>query len=116
MGYNSSNGMVTASAKLLNTLRKAEAREIVGQLLDFEEQERNKAKDTKGLKRRAEEIANMMSSEARMERSQNEMDIMSGKRPRYASTKMEPDECEDFGGMKGGVKGGAGGMTGVIGF
>ena len=29
---------------------------------------------------------------------------------------LEPDECEDFGGMKGGGKGGAGGMTGVIGF
>merc|ERR1719377_508480 len=96
--------MVKAPVKLLNALRRIEAKEIVGELLDYESQAKEKMKSS-GLKKKAEEIASMMSSEARMERSQNEMDIMSGKRPRYASTKMEPDECEDFSGMKGAGKG-----------
>jgi len=112
--YEYNGGTVKASDRLLNALRKLEAKEIVGELLEFEEQARQKLK--RGVdKKRAEEIASMMSSEARMERSQREMDMMSGKRPRYASTKMEPDECEDFGGsMKGGGKG-SGVMPGGMG-
>merc|ERR1719440_213439 len=112
--YDTAAGKVKASTKLLNALRKLEAREIVGELLEYEDKAKEKMKST-DYKRRAEEIANMMSSEARMERSQREMDMMSGKRPRYASTKMEPDECEDFGGaMKGGGKG-SGVMPGGMG-
>jgi len=111
--YDTVKGTVKASVRLLNALRKLEAKEIVGQLLDYEEEARTKAKNPK--KRNAEEIADMMSSEARNERSQREMDMMQGKRPRYASTKMEPDECEDFGGMgKGGGKG-SGVMPGGMG-
>jgi len=112
--YDTTAGKAKASTKLLNALRKLEAREIVGELLEYEDKTKEKMKSA-DYKRRAEEIANMMSSEARMERSQREMDMMSGKRPRYASTKMEPDECEDFGGaMKGGGKG-SGVMPGGMG-
>jgi len=111
--YDTTKGTVKASVRLLNALRKLEAKEIVGQLLDYEEEERHKMKNP--VKRKPEDIASMMSSEARMERSQREMDMMQGKRPRYASTKMEPDECEDFGGMgKGGGKG-SGVMPGGMG-
>lgn len=108
--YDSSKGMVKAPAKLLNVLRRMEQKEIANDLIEYEEKARAQMSRSQ-LKKKADEIASMMSSEARMERSQNEMDIMSGKRPRYASTKMEPDECEDFSGMKGAGKG-----TGVIGF
>merc|ERR1711874_816957 len=89
-------------------------RQLVGQLQEFEEKMKEKNSFVNS-KRKAEEIANMMSSEARMERSQIEMDMMAGKRPRYASTKLEPDECEDYGGMagKGGGKGGSGVMPGA---
>lgn len=111
--YEYVDGSVKAPVKLLNALRKAEARELVGQLLDYEEDEKQKLKQQRAGKRNMPDIASMMSNEARMERSQNEMDIMQGKRPRYASTKIEPDECEDHGGMMGKGGGGAG-MSGVM--
>jgi len=111
--YDTTKGTVKASVRLLNALRKLEAKEIVGQLLDYEDDVRQKMKNPE--KRKPEDIASMMSSEARMERSQREMDMMQGKRPRYASTKMEPDECEDFGGMGRGGGKGSGVMPGGMG-
>mmetsp|Transcript_24111 Transcript_24111/g.43918 ORF Transcript_24111/g.43918 Transcript_24111/m.43918 type:complete len:227 (-) Transcript_24111:152-832(-) len=95
--YDEKTGRAKASPKLLNALRKAEARELIKEEKEYQEMVIEQMKADK--KRKGEDPGSMMSPEARLERSQREMDVMAGKRPRYASTKLEPDECEEKGGF-----------------
>lgn len=94
--YDEKSGKAKASAKLLDRLRRVEAKELIREELAYAEKLKEEAKN-KDKKRKGEDPGSMMSAEARLERSQREMDVMAGKRPRYASTKMEPDECEEKG-------------------
>lgn len=93
--YDDKTGRVKAPAKLLNALRKIEARELI-----HEELEHVKKAKLKAEQRNEEPIKRppMMAP--------SETVFDPDKRPRYASTKLTPDELEERTGMgKGGGKG-----------
>jgi len=91
--YDDKAGRVKAPAKVLNALRRIETRDLL-------HEEREYAKRVKvQMAGRDEEQKivppSLASSEAMLERSQREQDMLEGKRPRYASTKMTADECDE---------------------
>mmetsp|Transcript_10643 Transcript_10643/g.28920 ORF Transcript_10643/g.28920 Transcript_10643/m.28920 type:complete len:224 (-) Transcript_10643:70-741(-) len=95
--YDEKTGTVKAHAKMLNKLRKAEARELIEEELEYQEGVKVKLADQgKGPKPKP---VGMAPSETLFDPD---------KRPRYASTKMTPDECEERG--PGGGPGGKGGF------
>jgi len=95
--YDDKTGRVKASAKVLTALRKGEARELlseeIGQMYQMKRQRRDTSKPE------AAKPPVMLPSQTAYDPDQ---------RPRYASTKMQPDELEERGGGFDGKGGGKG--------
>mmetsp|Transcript_58464 Transcript_58464/g.131722 ORF Transcript_58464/g.131722 Transcript_58464/m.131722 type:complete len:230 (+) Transcript_58464:72-761(+) len=97
--YDEKTGRVRAPAKMLSKLRRSEARELVAEELDYQARVKDSMvnKDDEAPKVKPVGLA---PSEAVFDPD---------KRPRYASTKMTPDECEERTSFNGGVGGKGGG-------
>mmetsp|Transcript_82367 Transcript_82367/g.191285 ORF Transcript_82367/g.191285 Transcript_82367/m.191285 type:complete len:223 (+) Transcript_82367:62-730(+) len=89
--YDEKTGRVRAPAKMLNKLRKAEARELLQEELEYME----KVKVQMG--QRGEDLPKPKP----VGLAPSETVFDPDKRPRYASTKMTPDECEERGNFGG---------------
>jgi len=123
--YDETTGRVKASANILNRNRKREARELIDEELKFKKQMKyDMIKKADGAGPKPQPVG--------LPPSQDAFDP--DYRPRYASTKMTPDECEErgtfgapgaggpmagsgLGSMPGAPPGGTGvtGLSGVIG-
>merc|ERR1712190_602209 len=106
--YDEKSGRVKASDKVLNRRRKLEARNLIDEEMEYKKKakiEMNKMRE--GLMPKPQPVG--------LAPSQDVFDP--DHRPRYASTKMTPDECEErgtFGGPAGAAGIAAmGAMTGV---
>lgn len=90
--YDDATGMVKASSKVIDGLRKIEARGLMNEEKDYQWDARQQARTADKQKKRTAPPG-MLSTPA---------DIFDpDKRPRYATTKMTPDECEEHGALAG---------------
>jgi len=105
--YDEKTGRVRAPAKMLAKLRKTEARELVQDELEYQERVKDKMASRGAAPTDPPKPVGLATTD-------NIFDP--DKRPRYASTKLTPDECEERGSMGGGMPnmgGGKGGMPGM---
>mmetsp|Transcript_18503 Transcript_18503/g.36294 ORF Transcript_18503/g.36294 Transcript_18503/m.36294 type:complete len:249 (+) Transcript_18503:92-838(+) len=110
--YDEKTGRVKAPTKMLSKLRRTEARELVQDELEYQEKVKDKMASRGQAPKDPPKPVGLATTD-------NIFDP--DKRPRYASTKLTPDECEERGSMGGGgmpnmnmgAGGGKGGMPGM---
>jgi len=101
-------GRAKAPTKMLNVLRRQEARSLVAEEEDFLAESKEKMLSNRGKNYAPPNPVGL---------APTEMGFDPDKRPRYASTKMTPDECEERGppgGMVGLLPGKGGGKGGPV--
>lgn len=96
--FDDKTGRAKAPTKMLNVLRRQEARSLVAEEQDFLADEKEKQMSNRGSSYEQPKPVGLAATE---------MGFDPEKRPRYASTKMTPDECEE--------RGPPGGMVGLMG-
>jgi len=104
--HDDKTGRAKASPKLLAAMRKTEARALVAEEKDYSKKQKIENEQKLKAGKEMPKPPCMMPSEVAFDPD---------KRPRYASTKMQPDELEESFGGKGGGKGGGLMMGGMMG-